>query len=41
MIDWFSVGVIAYEMLIGAKPFTANSPEEVFENILKGDIEWP
>ena len=41
MIDWFSLGVIAYEMVIGVTPFTDNSPQEVFENILKGDVEWP
>jgi hypothetical protein len=35
------VGIIAYEMVIGVTPFTGTSPQEVFENILKGDIEWP
>ncbi len=41
MIDYFSVGVIAYEMVIGVTPFTAYSPQEVFDSILKGEIEWP
>lgn len=41
MIDYFSVGVMAYEMVIGVTPFTGNSPQEVFENILAGEIEWP
>jgi serine/threonine protein kinase len=38
MIDYFSVGVIAYEMVIGVTPFTSNSPQEVFDNILNGEI---
>jgi serine/threonine protein kinase len=41
MIDYFSLGVIAYEMVIGVTPFTDNSPQAVFENILAGQIEWP
>jgi serine/threonine protein kinase len=36
IIDYFSLGVIAYEITIGVTPFTGNSPQEVFENILKG-----
>lgn len=38
MIDWFSVGVIAYEMIIGVTPFTDTDPQSVFHNILNGQI---
>jgi len=27
LIDYFSVGAIAYEMVIGVTPFTGNSPQ--------------
>ena len=40
-LDYFSVGVIAYEMVIGVTPYTGDSPQEVFENILEGKVEWP
>ncbi len=40
-IDWWSLGVMAYELLVGARPFCANSIEEVIENITNFAIEWP
>lgn len=39
--DWWSVGCILFEFLCGYPPFHANTPEEVFENILQGRIQWP
>jgi len=35
--DWWAVGVIAYEMLTGQYPFTGDTTDEIFENILKGN----
>jgi serine/threonine protein kinase len=40
-IDWWSLGVMTYEMLIGARPFSAETIEEVIENITSYKIEWP
>ena len=40
-IDWWSLGVIAYEFMIGARPFCADSIEEVINNITNFTIEWP
>ncbi|CDF91876.1 ZYBA0S15-00584g1_1 [Zygosaccharomyces bailii CLIB 213] len=39
--DWWSVGCILFEMLLGYPPFHASTPEEVFKNILAGKIQWP
>jgi serine/threonine protein kinase/CheY-like chemotaxis protein len=33
-IDWWAVGVICYEFLYGFPPFHAETPAQVFENIL-------
>lgn len=32
--DWWAVGIILFEMLVGIPPFTGDTPEEIFENIL-------
>ncbi len=34
--DWWSMGVILYEMLMGATPFTSNTVQELFEEIEDG-----
>ena len=38
--DWWSFGAILYEMAEGVPPFTGETAEEVFENVLKGKYEW-
>lgn len=40
-IDWWSFGVIVYELLVGIPPFGATTVEDVINNILKLNIEWP
>lgn len=39
--DWWSLGCILFECLYGRPPFNADSPEEVFQNILARKIQWP
>ncbi|KAK6938801.1 Protein kinase domain [Dillenia turbinata] len=39
--DWWSVGIILFELLTGIPPFTAKSPEIIFDNILNKKIPWP
>ncbi|KAK7205226.1 hypothetical protein BZA70DRAFT_176590 [Myxozyma melibiosi] len=41
MSDWWSLGVIVFEFLYGYPPFHADTPAEVFENILARRIAWP
>ena len=40
-IDWWSLGVMAYELMVGTRPFCAETIEEVIDNITKLSIEWP
>ncbi|CAN4080825.1 unnamed protein product [Withania somnifera] len=39
--DWWSVGVILFEMLVGIPPFNAEHPQQIFDNIINRDIPWP
>ena len=40
-MDWFSLGVIAYQMVVGVTPFADQTVQAVFDNILSGTIDWP
>ncbi|CAN1754907.1 Probable serine/threonine protein kinase IRE, partial [Linum perenne] len=39
--DWWSVGIILFELLVGIPPFNASSPQLIFDNIMNRDIPWP
>lgn len=32
-VDWYLLGVLFYEMVVGVPPYYARSKEELFENI--------
>ncbi|KAK1315187.1 Serine/threonine-protein kinase AtPK1/AtPK6 [Acorus calamus] len=39
--DWWSVGVILFELIVGLPPFNAEHPQTIFDNILNRKIPWP
>ncbi|XP_060070360.1 microtubule-associated serine/threonine-protein kinase 3-like [Ylistrum balloti] len=40
-VDWWSMGIILYEFLVGCPPFFGESPEELFSQVINEEIEWP
>eukprot|EP01094_Clydonella_sp_ATCC50884_P001086 TRINITY_DN10813_c1_g1_i3.p1 TRINITY_DN10813_c1_g1~~TRINITY_DN10813_c1_g1_i3.p1 ORF type:complete len:1472 (+),score=493.47 TRINITY_DN10813_c1_g1_i3:86-4501(+) len=39
-VDWWAVGVTLFEFLTGIPPFNAETPEQIFQNILNHNIPW-
>lgn len=39
-VDWWSLGIILYEFLVGIPPFIGNTPDELFANVIDGKIDW-
>ena len=40
-VDWYLLGVLLYEMLVGVPPHYAKSPNEVFEKITANSVKIP
>ena len=40
-VDWYLLGVLLYEMLVGVPPHFAKSPNEVFEKITSSSVKIP
>ncbi|XP_012883783.1 PREDICTED: microtubule-associated serine/threonine-protein kinase 3 [Dipodomys ordii] len=40
-VDWWAMGVILYEFLVGCVPFFGDTPEELFGQVVSDDIVWP
>ncbi|CAG5918627.1 unnamed protein product [Menidia menidia] len=40
-VDWWGMGVLLYEMLVGESPFPGEDEEEVFDSIVNDDVQYP
>ncbi|KAE9551371.1 hypothetical protein FO519_005425 [Halicephalobus sp. NKZ332] len=40
-IDWWGLGVLIFEMLVGEPPFSGEDEEEIFDSIVNDDVRYP
>ena len=39
-VDWWAMGIILYEFLVGCVPFFGDTPEELFGQVISGEFRW-
>jgi serine/threonine protein kinase len=40
-VDWWTLGILTYEMIAGIDPFTDEDPMAIYQKILKGKVKFP
>lgn len=40
-VDWWTLGIIIYEMMVGMPPFYVENREKLFELIRIGEVKYP
>lgn len=40
-VDWWTLGIIIYEMLAGIDPFSDEDPMSIYQKILRGKVKFP
>lgn len=40
-VDYWSMGIILYEFLVGCVPFMSDTPDSLFDHVINDNIEWP
>lgn len=40
-VDWWCLGILIYEMIVGIDPFSDEDPMSIYQNILKGKVKFP
>ena len=39
-VDWWAMGIVLYEFLVGCVPFFGDAPEELFGQVISGTGTW-
>lgn len=40
-VDWWALGILTFEMLVGYPPYFDDDPFKIYDRILDGKITWP
>uniref|UniRef100_A0A8D0HF72 Protein kinase N1 n=1 Tax=Sphenodon punctatus TaxID=8508 RepID=A0A8D0HF72_SPHPU len=40
-VDWWGLGILIFEMLVGESPFPGDNEEEVFDSIVNEEVRYP
>nr|XP_043904448.1 cGMP-dependent protein kinase 2 [Solea senegalensis] len=40
-VDFWSLGILIFELLVGSPPFSSSEPQKIYAKILDGDIKYP
>lgn len=40
-VDWWTLGILLYEMIAGIDPFNDEDPMAIYQKILKGKVVFP
>eukprot|EP00727_Mastigamoeba_balamuthi_P008747 m51a1_g4495 putative serine threonine protein kinase 15 (948) ;mRNA; f:334169-337356 len=40
-VDWWALGCVLFELVVGVPPFSAETVEQTFDNITAKRLEWP
>jgi serine/threonine protein kinase len=40
-VDWWTMGILIYEMIVGQPPFVDDNPMGVYQKIMNGKVEFP
>ena len=41
MVDYWALGVVLYQFLVGETPFNAERVQEIYAKILAGEVDFP